>query len=264
MNFWESIFLGILQGVSEFLPISSSGHLILGEALLGLEVEELKSFDVMVHLGSLLAILIYFRKDIWQLILGLGKLLKGRFNDEYVRLIGYIVVGTIPAVFAGLFLGDFIDSLFRNVAAVAIWMAVIGVVFLIGEKVAKQKEKITIGRAILIGVAQACALIPGVSRSGSTIVTGLFLGMKREKAARFSFLLGIPAIFGAGVLTFKDGLSDFGLVSPSMMAVGFISSAIAGYISIAFLMRFLRTNGLQVFAYYLIFIGILAFSVDKF
>ena len=264
MSIWESLLLGVLQGISEFLPISSSGHLVLGQSLLGLDVAELKSFDVMVHLGSLLAILLYFRNDVLELLKGLLKLLKGKFEDEYVKLIGLISLATIPAVFAGLFLGDTIDYWFRNVTAVALWMVTIGVIFLLGEKLSDQKEKNNWWRSVLIGCAQAFALIPGISRSGSTIVMGLFTGMKREDAARFSFLLGIPAILGAGVLTFKDGFSEVGIVSPEIMAVGFVSSAVAGYISVSFLMRFLRSNGLNVFAYYLIFIGILSFSVDKF
>ena len=258
MDFLDAIFLGILQGITEFLPVSSSGHLVLGEELLGLEVESLKTFDVMVHMGTLLAILIYFWKDVW----GMIKALFGK-SREYGMLIVYIVVGTVPAVLAGLFLEDGIDSLFRNVVSVSLWMILVGVFFILGERFFKKvkKGKMGLKKAIIIGLAQSLALIPGVSRSGSTIVAGLFQGIKREEAARFSFLLGIPAIAGAGLYTIlkmpmeSGWLTSGGLLGPGVLLAGFISAFIAGIVSIVFLMRFLKKHSLVVFSVYLFILG---------
>ncbi len=251
MSILDALILGILQGISEFLPISSSGHLVLGEHWLGLDVEGLKSFDVLVHVATLLAILVYFWRDVWGMIRAI--FIKG---DPYRKLIGYIVLGTIPAVLIGLFGGDMIDYYYRNVAAVSAWMIVVAIVFFLGEYAYKRvgKGKINLRKAMIIGAAQAFALIPGVSRSGSTIVAGLFQGIKREEAARFSFLLGIPAIAGAGLLTI---LGDSGAFStpPEVLLVGFVASFLAGIASIAFLMKFLKKHSLAVFAVYLLAIG---------
>jgi undecaprenyl-diphosphatase len=265
MTVLEALFLGILQGVTEFLPVSSSGHLILGEEVLGLEVQSLKSFDVVVHLGSLLAIFFYFRKDILGLIKGFFRLITGNTKDEYSRLVMFIIVGTIPAVIVGFTMEDYIDQYFRNSLAVAICMVIVGLVFLLGEKMAKQRNEISWKSSIIIGLVQSLALIPGVSRSGSTIVAGLFVGINREKAARFSFLLGIPAIAGAGALTAIKEFESGGFVLdfwPVMLA--FWASFLSGLISVAFLMKFLKKNSMNIFAYYLILLGIITFSIDKF
>lgn len=251
MSLIEALILGIVQGISEFLPISSSGHLVLGEYFLGLDVGELKSFDVVVHVGTLLAIVVYFWKDVWGL-------LKALFvkDDKYRPMLGWIIVGTIPAVFVGLYGEDFIDSIFRNVFMVALVMAIVAVVFLIGEYVHRKRKpgKMNWWKALLIGVAQSIALIPGVSRSGSTIVAGLFAGIKREEAARFSFLLGAPAIFGAGLLT---ALKSGGEVSVDLgaLGVGFVSSFVFGLISVWGLMKFLKKHSLVVFAVYLLILA---------
>jgi len=253
--------LGILQGITEFLPISSSGHLVLGENLLGLQVESLKMFDVVVHLGSLLAILLYFWRDIWLMIKSLGKFLSGKWQDPHTKMIGFILVGTIPAVIIGFTLEEMIDGAFRNVIAVASWMIVVGIFFLLGEwwHEKHQGSEMTWKKAFIIGCAQAVALIPGVSRSGSTIVSGLFQGINRVEAARFSFLLGTPAIFGAGLLTaLKVQESEIINVGTLPLIVGFFSSFVFGMISVHFLMKFLKKHSLRVFATYLILVGITA------
>lgn len=289
MTFLEALILGIIQGITEFLPISSSGHLVFGEAFLNLNVEQLKSFDVMVHMGTLMAIFVYFRKDLKAMILTLWSAFKGKFdkNDAYTRLIFYIIIATLPAVVLGLTIGDWIDKIFRNVEVIALLMVLVGVIFIFGESVYKKirsanplKQKFMEGvdsvldatlpsgyepeeirglnwkKALIIGFAQSLALIPGVSRSGSTIVAGLFQGIKRESAARFSFLLAIPAIFGAGLLTFiKNGGNLTDSVSATSLLVGFISSFIVGLLAISFLMKFLKNHTLKVFAVYLIILG---------
>lgn len=271
MGYGEALLLGILQGITEFLPVSSSGHLVLGESLLGLEVETLKSFDVVVHLGTFAAIIIYFWKDVVGLFKGVfsyvGLTKKSSDNKEYRHLIGYIVIGTIPAVFVGLFLEDAIDFLFRSTLYVGLWMIVVAEVFILADwasEKCKKEEGLDWKKSVVIGVAQAAALIPGVSRSGSTIAAGLFQGISREKAARFSFLLALPAIFGAGLLTaVKELRSGGGLdVAFAPLIIGFVASAVAGFAAVYFLMKFLKHHSLRVFAYYLFAVGTVSVVVS--
>ncbi|MFA7685236.1 MAG: undecaprenyl-diphosphate phosphatase [Candidatus Gracilibacteria bacterium] len=287
MDLMQSFILGALQGITEFLPISSSGHLILGEQYFQLNTSVLKGFDVTVHMGTLLAILIYFWHDVWKMIEAFLGLFSGKtkMKDPYAKLILYIVIGTIPAVIAGLLFEDWMDENFRNAKAVGTFMILVGITFYFGEVFYKKHyqsgfkaiisnavnkirdffrcdrsdeevQGLNLRKAIVIGCAQAVALLPGVSRSGSTIVAGLFQGVERSSAARFSFLLGIPAILGAGVLTFiKDGESIANTVAYSSLGIGFVTSFIFGLLSISFLMRFLKKYSLNVFAVYLVIIG---------
>ncbi|MDD3861324.1 MAG: undecaprenyl-diphosphate phosphatase [Candidatus Gracilibacteria bacterium] len=285
----QSLLLGALQGITEFLPISSSGHLVLGEHFFSLDTSALKSFDVAVHMGTLLAILIYFWKDVWQMLKTFFELLTGKtkFDNPYAKLILYIVIGTIPAVIIGLLFEDWMDANFRNLKAVGTLMILVGITFYFGEmfyqknygsnlKAVVQKavkklkdffgcdegkgeiQGLTLRKAVIIGCAQALALLPGVSRSGSTIVAGLFQGIERSSAARFSFLLGIPAIFGAGILTFISGGSEIlESVSYQSLIIGFVSSFAFGMLSVALLMQFLKKFSLNVFAVYLMIVGII-------
>ena len=247
MTLFQALLLGVLQGITEFLPVSSSGHLVLGEARLGLQLDTLKGFDVVLHAGTLLAMVVYFWNDIWALF--------KRWN-----LIGYIILATIPAVIVGLTLENTLDNLFRDPPRVLLMMMGMGLLFLVAEKFPPQKNKtrFTLLNTFVIGLAQAVALIPGVSRSGSTIATGLVFGLKREEAAKFSFLLGMPAIFGATLLT---GLhvynGEASMPGTAALVVGFLTSAIVGYASVAFLMKFLKHHKLNVFAYYLLIVGAL-------
>jgi len=243
MDVFDSVILGALQGITEFLPISSSGHLVLAESVLGLKIDALKSFDVAVHMGTLVSILVYFWKD----VLGL---LKG-------KLFWIIVVGTIPAVIVGLFLGDKIDEVFRDARVIGVSMMATAILFLVAEYVNKNSAKsgVSFVKSFVIGLFQAVALIPGVSRSGSTISAGLLQKMKREDAARFSFLLGIPAIAGAGVLTFMGGSSTTFELELIPIMVGFLVSAFVGLAAIYFLMKFLKNHSLKIFSLYLLIVG---------
>ncbi len=265
MEISHSVFLGILQGITEFLPISSSGHLVLAEYFLGLKVETLKSFDVVVHMGTFFAIIAYFRKDVWELIKAFFLLIFGKLkvSDPYAKLIFYIVIGTIPAAIIGILFEEPIDQMFRKPSAVAMWMIILAVLFMLGEFVYLRTKNHGINwrKALIIGCAQALALIPGISRSGSTIAAGLFQGIKREEAARFSFLLGLPAILGAGLITalkVSDGGSE--IIGAGAMLAGFISSFVFGLMSVAFLMRYLKEHRLTVFAIYLMALGLSVFT----
>lgn len=262
MTLLEALLLGILQGITEFLPISSDGHLVLAEAFFGLQFETLKGFDVVLHAGTLLAMVIYFRADLLKL-----------FTQNH-RLLGYIVLATIPAVVAGLTLEDWIDATFRDIRMVLWMLLIMAAWYLIAEEVTRRKTKenstvpttdyrlqttrspFTLLNTFVIGLAQATALIQGISRSGSTIATGLLFGLKREAAARFSFLLGMPAIAGAVVLkSYHIAKGIEVLPQTSAVVVGFLASLISGYLAVAFLMKFLKTHTLRGFAVYLVLVG---------
>ncbi len=252
MNLLEALLLGIIQGITEFLPISSDGHLVLAEAFFGLQFETLKGFDVVLHAGTLLSMVIYFRADLIKLF------------TQNRRLLGYIVLATVPAVIAGLTLEDWIDKTFRDPTMVLFMLLIMAAWYLLAEEVARRKNlknsPFTLLNTFVIGLAQATALIQGISRSGSTIATGLMFGLKREEVARFSFLLGMPAI--AGAVVFKGWHITQGvevLPQTSAVVVGFFASLIAGYLAVAFLMKFLKTHTLRAFAVYLIIISGLVF-----
>lgn len=269
MTIIDSLILGILQGITEFLPISSSGHLVLAEHFMKLDVEAMKSFDIAVHFGTLLAILIYFRKDIIALIKGClayaGHKLKikaFRYDAaeslSSAKMGGWLIAATIPAVLVGLFFEDFLDANFRNPFSVAVMMIIVGVLFFVAEFIASRRgdKQPSLRNAMLIGVAQACALVPGVSRSGATISAGIALGLKREEAARFSFLLGSIAIAAATSLHLVQALKgDVTIVSFDLVSAGVLSSFVAGYAAIAFLMRFLKKHTLHVFGIYRVLLG---------
>ncbi|MFA4815223.1 MAG: undecaprenyl-diphosphate phosphatase [Candidatus Gracilibacteria bacterium] len=236
MTLLQAIILGIVQGITEFLPISSSGHLIIAETLLKLDTSTLKDFDIALHVGTLLAILITFRRDL--------------FNFKWWPM---LILGSVPAVLVGFLFEDSIDALFRNGISVTLIMIGVGLLFFIPQR--KNSNPLTPLRTFLIGCAQAVAIIPGVSRSGATIFTAMQLGMNREEAARFSFLLGAIAIAGAGLLKALD-VEAF-TVGVSVLTAGFLSAFISGLLAAHFLLRFLKKHGLQVFGVYRVIVGLL-------
>lgn len=265
MDLFHSLILGAVQGITEFLPISSDGHLVLAEKFLGLKMEGLKSFDVLLHMGTFLAILVYFRKDVWQIIKTFFLLIARKVStkDPYVRLIFYIVIGTIPAVLLGFFGGDYMDSTFRNIKWTGIFMIIMAAVFIFAEAGSRthkdKKSDLNWKNVVVIGIAQAFALLPGISRSGSTISAAIFQGIDRAYAARFSFLLGLPAMFGAGLLTSTKTYLETGKIIENVeflpALLGFLSSFSFGLLSIFFLMKFLKKHSLIVFAIYLLVVG---------
>ena len=256
MTIEQIIVLAIVQGVTEFLPISSSGHLILVPQLMHWEDQGLV-VDVMTHVGTLFAILIYFWRDVWRIAGGALELVKGKVTDDG-RLAIYIMLATIPAVAFGLFLKKFgFGDLERNVAVVA-WNTILyGILMLIADTVGAQERTIkdmTLGSALIIGVAQALALIPGTSRSGVTMTAARFLGFTRPDAARFSFLLGIPAIAGAGVRTVGDALASGDPVTMDAVYCA-ILTFFAGLAAIAFLMALVKRVSFLPFVLYRMMLG---------
>jgi undecaprenyl-diphosphatase len=265
---WHALILGIVQGLTEFLPISSSGHLIFIPWLFGWEESGL-TFDVALHLGTLTAVVIYFWRDLLAMTVALprGVIQRRPLADPMSRLALFIVLGSIPAGIAGVLFNDSIDSYFhsggggdRAIVIIAVLLMALGAVLLLAERFAQHlrpMDKITARDSLFIGAAQALALLPGVSRSGSTITAGLLAGLRRETAARFSFLLGVPAIVGAGILE-TSKLMDNGLPADERahFMVGMISAAVVGYLTIAFLLRYLQRNSTLVFVVYRFVVGI--------
>ncbi len=269
MNIIDAIVLGIIQGFSEFLPISSTGHLTVAGKLMHLvspeAPERWTSFIAVIQLGTLISILIYFRKDIFNIINNfLTDNLRERksfINQSLNSKLGwFIIIGTIPVVVFGLSFKNIIEgTLTKNLYVIAGSLIGLAIILAIAEKIAKftkEIKNITIKDSIIIGIAQAFALIPGSSRSGTTITGGLFVGLDRESAARFSFLLSIPAVFLSGIFELYEALK---FIDPSMivnMIISTIVSGICGYVAIDFLLKYLRKNTTFLFIYYRIALGI--------
>lgn len=256
MTIIQAIILGIIQGLTEFIPISSSGHLILVHEWLGVTTESL-IFDVALHLGTLIALVIYFYKDIYSITKSLF------VRDNNTNLAMVLAVATVPAVIAGFFLQDLAESSFRSVRLVSLGLIIVALLMLWAEsysKKLKQKTKlqnVSARQGVLIGIAQAVALIPGVSRSGATITTGLFAGVERKDATRFSFLLGIPITFGAVLKVFSSsGTLDLLQAEQTIFIVGVLSAFLSGIFAIQFMLKYLAKHTLNVFAYYRIVVGI--------
>lgn len=254
MGYFTAVMLGLLQGAAEFLPISSSGHLVLAEVFFKVEEAGL-TFDVALHMGTLIAVLLYFCGDIWAIVLAPFKTAQTEQDTLYRRSALFIVVATVPAAVTGYFLEDYAATVFRHPALVAGTLVVGGLLLLWAEKHGRRLKgfgDLSFGHAVLIGAAQALAIIPGMSRSGMTMMAGLFMGYDRTSVARFSFLLSAPIIAGAGLLNGVKIIQQGGLEPDqvSFFLVGFISAALSGYLFITFLMKYIQTRSFAIFAYY--------------
>lgn len=265
MNILQAIFLGFVQGITEFLPISSTAHLKVVPVVLGWGDPGV-AFTAIIQLGSIAAVLWYFWQDLMRIVRGSATAIARKdYNDYDLRLALGIILGTLPIIFFGLlikkFIPDFDNSPIRSLGAIAVASIVMSLLLGLAEQLGKRQrdfEKLTMNDGLLMGLAQCLALIPGVSRSGSTLTGGLFMGLERETAARFSFLLGIPAITLAGLVELKDVLGA-GLSSTAILplVVGVISATIFSYIAIAGLLRFLKTQSTWVFIWYRLAFGVL-------
>jgi len=268
MLLWQAIVLAIIQGLTEFLPISSSAHLILIPDLLHWQDPGL-AFDVALHLGTLIAVVLYFVRDWVELTLnGLGlsypKNASAETRAQHRRMFWYLVAATIPGALVGFLFEHWIDENWRNPAPIACAMIAIALVMWYAERVARlnrQIDQLSLTDSMAIGTSQALALFPGVSRSGITISTGLFRGMTREAAARFSFLLSTPLIAGAAAKEVPKLLKlhhagDMA-IPQSTILISILVSAIVGYAVIAFLLKYLQTRTLKVFIYYRLVFGVI-------
>jgi undecaprenyl-diphosphatase len=264
----QALVMGVVQGLTEFLPVSSSGHLIIVPYLFGWTDPFITSlaFSVMLHMATLLALLIYFRADWLRLIpAGLAAIRDRSLQDDPDRRLAWLlVVATIPAVIAGIALNDFIESRVREAQLVAVMLVIGAGILWIADRTSTRSRdvaEVTFPAALSIGVAQAFALIPGISRAGISISAGLFLGLTREAAARFSFLMATPVIAGAGIwearklLTGEAGVA----VAVGPLVIGLVAALVSGLFAISALLRFLRSNSMTVFVVYRIALAALVF-----
>jgi undecaprenyl-diphosphatase len=253
----QAIVLGIVQGLTEFLPVSSSGHLLLGQYFLGLDQDRFGlSFDVALHMGTLVAVVSFFWRDLLRMAFAFFRSFGHRdlANDPDQRMAYLIIASTVPAALIGFLFEGFFEETVRSPWVVVFNFVLIGVLFIVGEVVGtrtRRASKLRFGEAVGIGFAQAAALVPGVSRSGATITLGLFLGLRREEAARFSFLMSVPIIAGAGSLKLGEVISGgMGAAQALLFVVGFVTSAAVGYVTIRFLLNYLTNHSLRAFAFY--------------
>jgi len=252
MDLFQGLILGVVQGLTEFLPVSSSGHLILARDILGINVPSGLAVDAVLQLATILAVGVYFARDLWRLfVTGVRWLLKQTIEEGDRTLLLAVIYGTIPAIVIGLLLESYMETVFRSAGLVALMLVVGSILFLFAEKVATQAGVLTPGKGLLIGLFQCLALIPGMSRSGSTIAGGLILGLTRENAARFSFILSFPIILGSGAKKFLELSNEHLLASlGTPLIAGSLAAFFVGLAAIHFLIRYLRTHSLAVFAYY--------------
>ncbi|MFC1632516.1 undecaprenyl-diphosphatase UppP [Patescibacteria group bacterium] len=272
MEYIQAIVLGIVQGLTEFIPISSSAHLVVVRELFGWDNPGV-FFDAILHLGTALAVIFAFWRTWWELILSVGDMFRTRkiFDTFEKKMVWFLIIGTIPALLIGYFLEDFFEQFFTSLFWVGIFLIITGVIFHLVEFVRRNNMNKTLKKmkwwqAGLIGLVQALALFPGVSRSGITMMTGMSLGFKRSSAARFSFMLSLPVILLAGSYGIYEfatetvsGTSEFGIIS---VIIGFIVSAVIGFLAINAFIRFVKRNSLTVFASYMLLLGVILLVVN--
>lgn len=266
MDIFQAIIIGLVQGLTEFLPVSSSAHLIFAQQALGVGDVGL-AFDVLMHVGTLVAVIVYFFNDIVNMIKGfllsLVDLKNGNFmgeikKDPYKKLAWLTILATIPVGVVGVLFNDMIESMFQGLTIPAFLLLVTGCLLYASQRMNSGRidvRNVTIKEALIMGCGQALAVLPGLSRSGTTIAAGLFAGLDKEFAAKFSFILSIPAILGAAVFQLKD-LSG-GSVEIGACIAGFVVAVISGYLAISVLLKIVREKSLDIFAYYCWIVGLI-------
>lgn len=254
MTLLPAALLGVVQGLTEFLPISSSAHLILARAFFEWDANRFGlPFFVACHLGTLVALLVYFRRDIGSMVAAIPSMARPS-SSVPARLLWMLVLGTLPVALVGLLFNDWIERVLQTPAVAAVALSAGAAVLLAVERAgppSRAEDSLTVTDALAVGCAQAAALIPGVSRSGATIAMGIFLGLRRDVAARFGFLLGIPAVMAAAgheALPMMREIQAPGMVQ--VFAVGIVVSAVVGYVTVKYFIRYLAGHSLDVFAYY--------------
>lgn len=266
MSALDALILGLVQGIAEFLPISSSGHLILAREVLNLQIEQGLAVDAVLQLVTAFAVVVYFRADLkalaysaWRFVTG------GAVEREQKSMLFALALGTVPAVIAGLFLEDMMDTVFRSATLVA-WVLIVGsALFALAEYIRTRysaERPMTVGKGVLIGCFQALALVPGMSRSGATIAGGMLLGLSRETAARFAFLLMVPIVVGAGSKKLLE-LGGAGMAESEWLMIGLASltAFAAGIASIHYLLKFLKGHSLMVFVIYRVALALLVLAL---
>lgn len=263
MELLDSFLLGLIQGLTEFLPISSSGHLVLGEALLGGGIDKNITFEVVVHFGTLCSIVVYYRQKLadmaasWFRLPGSSESFTEQWEqDPNLKLTWFVIISMIPALIVGLSLKEQIENIFLNPFMVSIMLLVTGLILFLTKFRSHFPNHLNGRRAFGIGLAQAFAILPGISRSGSTISLGLYLGVKRKEVADFSFLMVLPVIAGAMLLELKE-MAEAGVAANDALAlaVGFLTAFVSGYYALKYLIILLQNKGIHPFAWYCWILG---------
>jgi len=259
MNIFEAIFFGLIQGLTEFLPVSSSGHLALFKHLFEIDFEKFgMSFDISLHIATIIAVIIVLRKDIWEIL-----------KKPFQKVTLYIIIATIPAAVIGVLFNDKVEAVGSVLWMVGVCFLVTGVVLYFSDVISKSKSEkrplseATLKDAVFTGCAQAVGVLPGISRSGSTISGGLISGMSREAATRFSFLMSIPIILGSCVFDLKDVFStgiEAEIIMPTL--VGMIAAGISGFLACKFMINYIKKKGMKIFVYYMFAVGIFSILWD--
>lgn len=264
MTILQAVILGIIQGLSEFIPISSSAHLVIAQSFLGWNIPHQTAFifDVIIHLGTLISVIIYFRQDLRDIIKAVvnGLIHKQPFKEFPSRLGWIILLATIPAVIAGLLFKSQVEQTFSQPLSAGIFLSLTAILLLLADRLGnrtRQFDKITWTDGVIIGLFQAISLLPGISRSGSAIAGGMLRNLDRQSAARFSFLLSIPAIVGAALFAIIDllGSTNFSIQIPTLF-VGLVVSAIIGYLAIRWMLLYLGNHRLYLFALYCLAVSV--------
>jgi undecaprenyl-diphosphatase len=256
MTYLTAIILGIVEGATEFIPVSSSGHLIVVRQILNINDSTGLAFDAILQLATTLALVVYFWKDLWQLFLTFVDLVSGKnLKEENKAFLYAVILGTIPAVIFGLLLEKQMETVFRNVSLVALSLVIGSLLIFTSEwfsnKYVKQNKNLGIGRGVLIGLFQCLALVPGISRSGATISGGLFSGLSKDDAVRFSFILSIPILTGSGLKKLFDVRHDLFVSGHGLtLLLGSVTAFAVGLFSINFLIKYLKNHSLNVFVVY--------------
>ncbi|MFA5498220.1 MAG: undecaprenyl-diphosphate phosphatase [Candidatus Cloacimonadia bacterium] len=254
----KSLLLGIIQGVTEFIPVSSSGHLVIANHFLDFELQDI-SFEIMLHLGTVLAVIVYFWKDIWSLLTSTVKINdKGETAVNNRKIMLYLFIATFITGIIGILMKDVLEEIFHNPLLSASMLLITGVILMISDFIPSKTislPKTGVWRSIVIGLSQAVSIIPGISRSGTTIATSLFVGLKREEAARFTFLLSIPVILGATLLELRKMTA---IQSEYLLGyiIGSVAAFISGFLVISLLLELIRKRKLKIFAIYCWVVGI--------
>ena len=254
MGFWEALILGIIQGLTEFLPVSSSGHLELGKVLLGDESlpEESLLFTVVVHAATALSTIVVFRKDILEILKGLFQF---KWNEQSQFSVK-IIISMVPAAIIGVLFNDQIEALFnRQILLVGAMLVLTGLLLFLADRAKRTEKTVGFGHALIIGISQAIAILPGISRSGATISTSVLLGIDREKAARFSFLMVVPLILGKIAKDLLGGNISSELTNLMPLAIGFAAAFISGLIACTWMISLVKKSQLRYFSYYCFVIG---------
>ncbi len=275
MEIYQSLILGFIQGLTEFLPVSSSGHLVIFQRFFGLMEPEI-FFDVCLHIGTLVAVVFYFRTDLFQIVRSVivqglllikkEVILKDALDEPDVKMAVLIVIGLVPTAIIGLLIDNVAEILYASILITGIMLIVTGCFLWTARRFDSDKDvknDFTIKKALIIGIIQGFAVIPGISRSGATIVMGLYLGLDRELSAKYSFLMSIPAIFGAAILSLKDA-DSMSNISMGVLLPGVLVSCITGYLALSFLVFIVKKGRLYAFAPYCWLAGITAIAFGYF